>query len=332
MPTSCEARNYAERGCASQAYNFLMIQDIPEGSLAQAGLPGACVSTPYGTCLFFEVEVPLRLALPSPMEAQARLSQALALVYGIGPVREAILKARGHTIFDLARHPLFGRDAAFWAEALIQRDLSRLCQGICRWYSASHPLLLHLAALAEESELVFLDVESMGLSTLPVFLVGVGRVRLREGKLLVRQFLARNLSEEMAVLAQALAELPSKPLVIGYNSKAHDWRQLQARLAYYGLGSLPEAAHLDLLFFARRLWAEALGDCSLSHVERKILGRRRVLDVPSELVPLYYEAFLRTQQPRYILPILSHNREDVVSVAMLLGRVLEEHARASSSA
>ncbi|MFN3346273.1 MAG: ribonuclease H-like domain-containing protein [Candidatus Bipolaricaulaceae bacterium] len=309
-----------------------MMRGSPERPLAQAELPGACVSTPYGTCLLFEVEVPLRLALPSPMEAQARLSQALALVYGIGPAREAILTARGYTIFDLVRHPLFGQHAAFWAEALAQRNLSRLGQGICRWYSASHPLLLYLVALAEESELVFVDVESLGLSTLPVFLVGMGRVRLSAGRLVVRQFLARDLSEEMAVLAQTLAELPPKPLVLGYNSKAHDWRQLQARLAYYGLGDLPDAAHLDLLFFVRRLWSAVLGDCSLSQVERRVLGRTRALDIPSEHVPLYYEAFLHTQQPRYILPILAHNREDVVSAALLLGRVLEEHARGSFAA
>lgn len=294
-------------------------------------LGGETLSTPYGPCLLLEAEFPLRLSRPDPMEAQARLAQALGLVYGIGPVREARFRALGYTLFDLVRHPWFGRDAAAWVEALARRDLPRLAQGIARWYSASHPLLLWLAALAEERELIFLDLESLGLSTLPVFLVGVGRVDPLRGKLRVRQILARDLGEEMAVLAQTLVELPEKPVVVGYNSKAHDWRQLRARLAYYGIGDLPEPAHLDLLFFVRRLWA-ALGDCSLSHVERRVLGRTRALDIPSELVPLYYEAFLRTRQPRYLWPILAHNREDVVSVALLLGRLWEEHARTSSAA
>ncbi len=300
--------------------------------LAQTEPSGVSISTPYGSCLLLETVVPLQLALPRPEEAQARLSQALSLIYGIGPVREALLKAQGYTMFDLVRHPLYGQDAAFWAEALTRRDLPRLGQGLCRWYSASHPLLLSLVALAQEDDIVLLDVESMGLSTLPVFLVGIGRISLGAKKLWVRQFLARDLSEEMAVLAQTQAELPPQPLVIGYNSKAHDWRQLQARLAYYGLGNLPEAAHVDLLFFVRRLWSAGLGDCSLSQVERRILGRTRAMDVPSELVPLYYEAFLRTHELRYILPILAHNREDVVSVALLLGRIVEEHARGAFSA
>lgn len=309
-----------------------MNPDFSDQTKVRSDLPGEPVATPYGTCLLLESEFSLQLSLPDPAEAQAHLARALGLVYGIGPVREALLRSRGYTLFDLVRHPLFGRDAAHWAEALVQRDLARLAHGICRWYSASHPLLLCLVGLAEDTELVFLDLESLGLSTLPVFLVGIGRVSLGAGKLVVRQLFARDLSEEMAVLSQTLAELPKKPVVVGYNSKAHDWRQLQARLAYYGLGGLPEPAHLDLLFFARRLWAENLGDCSLSHVEKKVLGRTRPLDIPSELVPLYYEAFLRTRQPRFALPILAHNREDILSVALLLVRILEEHARASSPA
>lgn len=309
-----------------------MGMSFSEQTLAQAQIPGEPLSTPHGSCLLLETEVPFCLSLPSRTQAQQHLAGALALLYGIGPVRESILRARGYTIFDLVNHPMVGRDAALWAEAITQRDLPRLYHGLCRWYSASHPLLLSLLGLAEAEELVFLDVESIGLSTLPVFLVGMGRIRLSTGRLVIRQFLAQNLSEEMAVLAQTLEELPQKPVVIGYNSKAHDWRQLHARLAYYGLGHLPVAAHLDLLFFARRLWAEALGQCSLSQVERRILGRTRPLDIPSELVPLYYEAFLRTRQPRYILPIVAHNREDVVSVAFLLKLVLEEHARNSFAA
>lgn len=300
------------------------------GARTLEDLGGKTLATPHGPCLLVEAEFPLALSRPDPEEAQARLAQALGLVYGIGPVREALLRARGYTLFELVRHPRFGRDAAPWAEALARRDLPRLAQGLARGYSASHPLLLWLPALAAEQELVFLDLESLGLSTLPVFLVGVGR--LAGGRLVVRQFLARDLAEEMAVLAQTLAELPDRPVVVGYNSKAHDWRQLRARLAYYGLGDLPEPAHLDLLFFARRLWAPALGDCSLSGVERRVLGRTRALDIPSALVPLYYEAFLRTRQPRYLLPILAHNREDVVSVALLLGRLWEEHARTPRAA
>jgi len=331
VPTSCEAGNYEDHSRASQAYNFGMSPDFSAQARVESDLPGEQIVTPYGTCLRLESAFSLCLSPPDPAEAHAHLARALGLIYGIGPVRETLLRARGYTLFDLLRHPLFGQDAAYWTQALTQRDLARLAQGLCRWYSASHPLLLCLLGLAEDTKLVFLDLESLGLSTLPVFLVGIGRVNLREGKLTIRQFFARDLSEEMAVLSQTLEELPERPLVVGYNSKAHDWRQLRARLAYYGLGELPEPAHLDLLFFARRLWSQKLGDCSLSHVEKEVLGRTRPLDIPSELVPLYYEAFLRTGQPRFALPILAHNREDVLSVALLLGRILEEHARAPFS-
>lgn len=280
-----------------------------------------------------EREVVVSFAPPRSEDPLAALQRALSLVYGIGPVREAFLRRRGYsTLLDLTGHPRFGRDAAFWVETISRRRLSTLYQGLCRWYSASHPLVLSLWGLAFPERVILIDLESLGLSTLPVFLVAIGKFDRKNGALTVKQFLARSLGEEMAILAKTLEEIPADPLVVSYNGKAHDWRQLGARLAYYGFPELPEAAHLDLLFFVRRLWREELSDCSLVQAERRVLGRTRAVDIPGEEVPVYYQAFLQTGNPRFLRPILAHNFEDVVSLAYLLEKIRACYDRAFAKA
>lgn len=291
------------------------------------------VSTPYGSCLVLESVLPLPVIPPNEEGSVSRFLRHLGLVHGVGPVREAFLKERGYaTLLDLAQHPRFGRDALRWGKAILEKELATLYQGLCHWYSPAHPLVLALWGLAFPERVVLLDLESLGLSTLPIFLVALGKIQWPEGVVRIKQFLARNLGEEMAVLAQCVAEIPRDPLVVSYNGKAHDWRQLRARLAYYGLGDLPNPAHLDLLFFVRRRWREELGDCSLAHVERRILGRTRPLDIPGEEVPLYYQAFLQSGNPRFLLPILAHNREDVTSLVVLLEKIQACYGGASQAA
>ncbi len=291
------------------------------------------VQTPYGACLVLESVFPLPANPPRGEEAMGCFLRHLGLVYGVGPVRENLLRQRGYaTLEDLAQHPRFGQEASFWRQKILGRELATLYQGLCRWYSPAHPLVLTLWGLAFPERVLLVDLESLGLSTLPVFLIALGQIQWPEGLVRIRQFLARHLGEEMAVLAASRAEIPADPLVVSYNGKAHDWRQFRARLAYYGLGDLPNPAHLDLLFFARRLWREALGDCSLTHIEQHVLGHTRPLDIPGEQVPLYYQAFLQSGNPRFLLPILVHNREDVASLVFLVEKIRDGYERASSAA
>ncbi len=281
--------------------------------------------TPWGSCLRLEARRPLELPLPSPEVAQQALNQALALVYGIGPVREAEFRAAGATLAHLAQHPKYGPDARSWLRALQSRDVPTLHQGLCRWYSASHDLHLFLLGLAGPERVVFLDLESLGLSGLPLFLIGVGR--WVDGQVQIAQYLARDLSEEAAVLAALESELPADPIVVSYNGKAYDWNHIQARRAYHGLEFLPDPIHVDLLFFARRRWGNALASCTLIEVEQQVLGLRRAFDVPSAYVPIFYQNFLRTGAPELVEAILAHNRQDVFALAHLLAHLLKETSR-----
>src|SRR5262249_51930327 len=88
-----------------------------------------------------------------------------------------------------------------------------------------------------------------------------------------------------------------------------------ARRAPRGLATLP---HLDLLPVARRLWRARAADCRLVTLEERVLGRRRVEDVPGSMAPLAYGTFLRTGDAAPLAPIVAHNRVDIVGTAALL--------------
>jgi tetratricopeptide (TPR) repeat protein len=63
-----------------------------------------------------------------------------------------------------------------------------------------------------------------------------------------------------------------------------------------------------------------MGSCSLVHLEERLLGMRRVGDVPSELIPSLYFRYLQHKNPAIIEPVFSHNVRDLLSLMALKAR------------
>jgi uncharacterized protein YprB with RNaseH-like and TPR domain len=170
--------------------------------------------------------------------------------------------------------------------------------------------------------LVLLDTETTGLGTgtgtLP-FLVGVGT--WHEGAFVTRQLLLPEQSDEADYLA-ALAELiPEDACLVSYNGRTFDWPLLVTRYRLHGRAAPALAGHLDLLPLARVIWRHRLADARLASVEAAVCGVRRSHDLPGGLVPTRYLDYLRSGHGGLLRLVIEHNRQDVVSMALLL-RVL----------
>src|SRR5205823_12789280 len=63
--------------------------------------------------------------------------------------------------------------------------------------------------------------------------------------------------------------------------------------------------------------------CSLTALEGKILGERRVGDVAGFEVPSRYFRFVRTGDARPLAAVFEHNRLDLLSLAGLTARLLQ---------
>jgi len=169
-------------------------------------------------------------------------------------------------------------------------------------------------------DLLFFDTETTGLSggagTL-VFLIALGR--LAGERLEVEQLFLADYPGELEFLRLSPA-LQSAGQFVSYNGRTFDAPILAGRFTMNRL-SLEPRGHSDLLYWARRLWKRALGDCSLGSIEREVLGVERGQDVAGFEVPgIYLEYLRRGWSPR--LPLVwEHNLQDVRSLASLYARL-----------
>jgi uncharacterized protein YprB with RNaseH-like and TPR domain len=170
--------------------------------------------------------------------------------------------------------------------------------------------------------IVCLDTETTGLGTAAgtvPFLVALGRWQGDE--FVVRQLLLPDHPDEPAMLEVLERHLPADASLVSYNGRAFDWPLISSRYRLHGRPPPAHAAHLDLLGVARQVWRHRLPDARLASVEAGICGVRRYDDLPGALIPERYFAWLRTGRAELFAEVLEHNRQDVVSLALLL-RVL----------
>ncbi len=50
----------------------------------------------------------------------------------------------------------------------------------------------------------------------------------------------------------------------------------------------------------------------------------RINDVPSSLVPEFYKTYLQTGNIGPLIPIVEHNQQDIITLALILSQLYEE--------
>lgn len=198
--------------------------------------------------------------------------------------------------------------------------------------------------------LICFDLETTGLSGgagTYAFLVGFGF--FEDGGFRTRQYFLRGFGEERALLGAVEAEVGEEAgagpaVLLTYNGRAFDVPLIETRYQMHRLrspfGGMP---HVDMLFAARRLWKrrqpaapfgtdDPPGSCSLTAIERDILGLERDNDVPGWEIPARYFGYARTGDARGLEAVLEHNRLDLVSLGAVSAVVLEMVAQGAGVA
>jgi uncharacterized protein len=167
---------------------------------------------------------------------------------------------------------------------------------------------------------LFLDTETTGLSGgtgTVAFLVGLAWHE-PEGLALAQYFLC-DFNQEDALLWAVGQCVREAGALVSYNGRTFDWPLLQTRLLMRR-AEWPSPPHLDLLTLARRIFKPRLPDCALQTIEQAVLDLHRADDLPGMLIPGRYFAWLRGGDPHGLDPVFIHNRQDVLSMALLLPR------------
>jgi uncharacterized protein YprB with RNaseH-like and TPR domain len=169
-------------------------------------------------------------------------------------------------------------------------------------------------------DVVVLDLETAGFWSSPVFVSAM--LLVDGGELATLQFVTRDYTEEEAVLRATLDVLQGRRLLLTFNGKSFDVPFLVQRSIYHRFEfDVAALTHLDLLHPARRLYRGFFSDCRLQTLERMRLGIRRSGDIESREIPAVFHELARTGQIERVKDVLHHNRIDVISTGMLLGKM-----------
>ena len=172
-------------------------------------------------------------------------------------------------------------------------------------------------------DVILLDLETTGLSSSPLFLVGTATT---EGDtVVVRQYLARTYAEERSVISAFAESAGDKRALVSFNGKSFDVPYLRARAAATRVETPIPGVHLDLLHAARRTYRGTLPDCRLQTLEKHVCLRRRVDDIDGARIGEAYHHFVRTGNAADMVRILKHNAWDLVTLLELLLRMLAGH-------
>jgi hypothetical protein len=183
-----------------------------------------------------------------------------------------------------------------------------------------------VSVAAARPPFVFFDLETTGLNGgagTHVFLAGCAWFD-DDGSFVVAQHLLVEFPSERSMLAAVAADLVRAGALVSFNGKSFDAPVLETRYLFHRLTS-PCAAlpHLDVLHPARRFWGrDGEVSCSLTALERQVLGARRHGDVPGFEIPGRYFQFIRSGDPGPLVAVLEHNRLDLLSLAGLAAHLL----------
>ena len=162
----------------------------------------------------------------------------------------------------------------------------------------------------------FLDLETGGFASSPVFLAGT--MHWNGSDFVIRQYFARHYGEEGALLRALDQDARRFEFIVTFNGKSYDAPFLRSRAVVHGVSLELPPRHVDLLHPARRKWKTLLPNCRLQTLESHVCRRRRWGDVPSDEVPGLYHDWVRRGDPYRLIPVFHHNMLDVITMGEVL--------------
>jgi uncharacterized protein YprB with RNaseH-like and TPR domain len=245
----------------------------------------------------------------------------LKLVSRIGPATENRLKEEGYSdIQSLIVHEKHGRNAEIAIEK-IENSNFKECYGLIKNSHSSNNIIKSMGLLEKEN-FKFMDIETLGLSNVPIILIGIAEIK---GKNIVSsQYLLRDKNEEPAVLKGFFSHLDEDSAYVTYNGATFDVPFIKNRFNYYQMDYNLNLVNYDLLYYVRKLWKRKLPNCKLTTVEEHLFDIERIDDVPGAHIPGYYETYLKENNIGPLIPIIEHNRMDIVSLASFLMKIHDE--------
>ena len=254
-----------------------------------------------------------------------QMNNNLKLLPKIGIKTEENLKNKGYsTIESLKNHDKYGDAASKFMKNL---DEMTYCQVIelldnNKYSKKCRDNVLKSISLTDSENFKFMDIETKGLSNVPIILIGVAEIK--GNNIVASQYFLRNYTEEANIIDAYLSHLDEDSVHVTFNGKTFDVPFIKNRCIYNRIDANLDRVHLDLMYFAKSLWGEKLPNCQLQTIEQEMFGIKRVGDVPGQYIPGYYDTYLDKNNIGPVVPIIEHNAQDIISLASFLEKMYRE--------
>ena len=282
------------------------------------------ISTPYGDTLKIVQKEKIDFKL-AENNFKNQMNHNLKLLPKIGIKTEENLKKQGFdTIESLLHHDSHKDNAKSFLENMEDMSFMEIIDLLNqnRYGKSCRDNLIKCVSIPDYENFKFMDIETLGLSNVPIILIGVAEIK--GNNIISSQYFLRDLDEEIAVLKGYFSHLDEDSVHVTFNGKTFDVPYIKNRLNYHRIDVDFDLAHLDLMYFAKYLWRDELPNCQLQTIEKYKFGLERVDDVPGQYIPGYYNTYLSERNIGPMIPIIEHNRQDIVSLADFLMKMYEE--------
>ena len=249
----------------------------------------------------------------------------LKLLPKIGIKTEENLKNRGYsTIESLKSHDKYGDVATRFLDRLDGMSYLEVVELLDdnRYSRKCRDNVIKSISMTDVENFKFMDIETMGLSNVPIILIGVAEIK--EKNIVCSQYFLRNYTEESSIIEAYLTHLDEDSVHVTFNGKTFDVPFIKNRCIYNRIDANLDLAHLDLMYFAKNLWSDDLPNCKLQTIEREMFGLERQGDVPGQYIPGYYKSYLENDNIGPVVPIIEHNAQDVISLANFLDKMYRD--------
>ena len=254
----------------------------------------------------------------------------LKTVYYIGEYIERQLIRRGiKTINDLLNNIKYRHSAREILSMIENKDYRRLCYN--RYIYDVDVLFCF-----DINDLLFLDIETLGLYDSPIIIVGLGF--FKDNRFEIHQLFARDLEEEIAIYQYLKNEIfPHFKTFVTYNGKSFDIPYIANRFLYFfeenpmiSNNDVPyeksntKFHHIDLYWNCRRKFKGEYTSYTLTNMEEKLLNWKRENELPSSLVGVCYNKYQKNPK-RYIgliKEVIEHNYYDLYSMPLILQKLI----------
>ncbi len=256
---------------------------------------------------------------------RSQINHNLKLLPRVGLKTEENLKNKGYTTIEsLKSHDKYSNVASKFLNEIDEMSFSEIVELLNdnRYTKKCRDNLLKCISLTDCENFKFMDIETKGLSNVPIILIGVAEIKGNE--IVASQYFLRDYTEEPNIIEAYLSHLDEDSVHVTFNGKSFDVPFIRNRCMYNGIKPDLDLPHLDLMYFAKNLWRDTLPNCQLQTIEREKFGIEREGDVPGQYIPGYYDTYLLENNIGPAVPIIEHNCQDIISLAYFLEKMYED--------